>query len=134
MNTILQDITAVVVAATGYNANQVSLWRDDDAAPFNVLTAPCVLIRNQPGSADKDIARQPVDIWFFSKAKGTAADQIATLNKCQALEDYFQTNFVHGRIYDIQILGSTGAPFKDGQSRWCVPLNIQVRRSTGAPE
>ena len=131
MTTILQDITEIAQDFTGL---PISLWRDDDLAPFNKLSAPCLLIRNQPGTADKDIAQQPVDIWFFSKANGTAQDQIATLNLCQSLEDYFHSNFVHERIYDIQIIGSTGAPLKDGQGRWAVPLNIQVRRSTGKPE
>lgn len=130
MTTILQDITAVIMAQTGL---PVSLWRDDDLAPFNDLDSPCLLIRNQSGDADKDIAQQPVDVWFFSKANGTAQDQIDTLNDAQALEDYFQANFVHGRIYDVQIVGSVGAPVKDGQGRWGVPLNIQVRRSTVAP-
>lgn len=128
MTTILQDITEIVQDFTGL---PVSLWRDDDLAPFSNLSAPCLLIRTQSGTADKDIAQQPVDIWFFSKANGTAQDQINTLNLCQSLEDYFHSNFVHERIYDIQIMGSTGAPLKDGQGRWAVPLNIQVRRSTG---
>jgi len=128
MTTILQDITAIVGDETGL---PISLWRDDDLAPFKNLSQPCLLIRNQSGSADKDIAQQTVDIWFFSKAQGSQQDMISTLNACQALEDFFHTNFVSGRIYDIQILGSTGAPLKDGQGRWAVPLNIQVRRSTG---
>ena len=134
MTTMLQDVIQIVQDFTGYPGASFSIWRDDDLAPFNNQNQPCILIRNQSGTADKDIAQQSVDVWFFSKGNGTAADQIATLNLCQSLEDYFHSNFVHERIYDIQILGSTGAPVKDGQGRWAVPLNIQVRRSTGKPE
>lgn len=130
--TILQDITAVIREFTEL---PVSLWRDDSLLPFSDLDNPCLLIRSQSGTSDKDIAQQPVDVWFFSRADGTPQDQIATLNACQALEDYFNRgNYRFGRIYDVQILGSTGTPIKDGQGRWGVPLNIQVRRSTGAPE
>src|SRR5690554_3793828 len=131
MSTILQDITEVIIEQTGL---PVSLWRDDDLSPFNDLDNPCLLIRNNPGVADKDIAHQAVDVWFFSKANGTLSDQIQTLSDCQWLEDFFQKQYRFGRVYDVQIIGSTGAPIKDGQGRWAVPLNIQVRRSTVVPE
>ena len=132
MNTALQEVTSIVQGFTGLPA---SLWRDDDLAPFSDLSKPCLLIQANPGSADKDIGSQEIDVTFFSKGNGSAHDQINTLNDAYALERHIlQKRNWPGQVHDMQVVGSVGSIMKDGQGRWAVPLSIQVRLSTGAPE
>lgn len=110
----------------------ISIWRDDDLAPFNVLSSTPILLREQPSRQDRNIGAANYDLWLFSQANGTPQQSGAINTRIKALQDWLLTSRDYtGKMYAVDILGGVSGPIKDGQGRWAYSLSIQARRAFG---
>lgn len=110
----------------------ISVWRDDDRAPFNNLSSTPMLIRQQPGSQDRDIGQANFDLWLFSEGSGTGAQSAQIKNRINALQNWLISSRDYtGNMYGVSVTNATSGPMKDGQGRWSYMISIQVFRGLG---
>lgn len=108
----------------------VSIWHDDDIAPFNVLTSTPILIRQQGGRQDRHIGAVNFDLWLFSAANGTPQQSGSTKARADALQAWLVHNRDYtGNMYGVDVTGSVSGPIKDGQGRWAYSISIQIRKA-----
>lgn len=104
-------------------------YRDDGAYPFKELNTPCVLVRVQGGSQDRDIGAPGVDIYVHTKAQATNSDRGALYETAAQLDRYLTTNTVFDNVQHIEMPTSSAGVYKDGQERFYTAHRITVRRS-----
>lgn len=113
----------------------LSVMRDDDLYPFKDQTLKPILIRQQPGSVDRDIGAAGYDIYIHSEGGTNTSAKFnvsngEVINDATALMNWLLVNSRSGDIYGIDVTGGVGGPFRDGQNRAIASISINVRRST----
>lgn len=129
---MIRDIITYL-ASSPVGGRPIAYQRDDDRAPFSDTTTTPVLIRQQPGSADRDITRTTFDIWVFTAGNPTNSEIGTLMDTAKALEEYIVANFKQDPIHNIDVIGGVSGPYRDGQQRQSASLTIRVSGATNKP-